>query len=187
MNIGRDPAHEARRRAAMHQHNGIASPPDEGEQYSEDVFWYNLNFGSNANPQVIAPGDSYVQTLQIASDEPFKCTKLTGFGYVSGANPIVRNTTELTLTIQDGSNGRFLTYSALPFDTIIGSAQLPYILPIPRIFKARGLITVTVTNSSTAGETNNTYTAVEITFGGTKLFKADDANDMTKHFRRRSR
>lgn len=177
MRIGHDPGHDQRRHDATRGHRGgnfHVTSDDQGDQYYEDVFWYNLNFGSNAQPQLIAPGVSYVQTLQIASDEPFKCTKLTGFGYVLGVNPIVRNTAELVVTIQDGSNGRFLTYSAVPFDTIIGSAQLPYILPIPRIFKARGLITVTVLNNSTAGGTNNTYAGVEITFGGTKLFKADD-------------
>jgi hypothetical protein len=54
----------------------------------------------------------------------------------------------------------------IPLAALAGSGQLPFILPTPKIFQARGTIAVQLANV-TAGDT---YSSIYLEFIGTKLF-----------------
>jgi hypothetical protein len=55
---------------------------------------------------------------------------------------------------------------AVPVVNLFGIGEIPFILPVPRIFKARSSITVAVANFSAA----TTYN-LRLSFIGTKLFQ----------------
>ena len=71
-----------------------------------------------------------------------------------------------TLTIKDTASGRDLMNAPVPIPTLAGNGQLPFILPTPKVFQARGTIAVQVQNVSS----DDTYTDLYLVFCGTKLF-----------------
>lgn len=148
----------------------------EGRPYYEDLFYYPMpTFGTsdNASPPTfsLAAGATSQQTLQIDSDAHFKVEKIVGQAFLTGAaTPYLKNAaTELSCTLQDGSTGRLLTFAPIPFDSLTGTAELPALLPIFRVFKMKATIKMSVTNFSAA----DTYKNITIVFWGTKLFPAD--------------
>lgn len=144
--------------AHRHDHDG----EQDEEQFEEDVFWYTLAFGN------IVAGGTAQDTLQIDADAHFKVTKLTYYATLhSGSAPFSdNNIPELSLTIRDGGAGRDLVYSPIPFSSIAGTARLPALLALHRIFKAKATINMTVANFSAS----NQYDNVQVTLWGTKLF-----------------
>ena len=132
-----------------------------GVQYVEDFFAYTLVFSA------MAPGDVDQQSIQIQADSHFKWTKATfqadiaADAYLDGTRPIPL----ISLQITDSGSGRQLFFNPLPVETIFGTGQLPFILPIPRIFMARSTIQVVASNFDAAVTYN-----LRLAFIGTKIF-----------------
>lgn len=129
----------------------------------EDLFYYYMDAGQ------LAPAASILVTLQIEADADFKLMKMARWGYLNGATFPYNgnNLMEIAVALKDGSTGRDLTFQPVPLDSIAGSGELPAILPLYRIFKAKATIQATFSNFSSA----NTYDQIQLTLIGTKLFR----------------
>lgn len=129
---------------------------------NKDHFIYVCNSGQ------LAPAGSSTQQIKIEADSQFTAVKLCYMADIAGAAqtdstkviPLVR------VQIQDSGSGRNLQDVAVPIDSLAGRGELPFVLPIPKIFSANSSIKVTFTNYS-AG---TTYTNVELAFIGFKTF-----------------
>jgi hypothetical protein len=130
----------------------------ENVQYAEDDFFYTTGFSDLLS---IAPGTSASTTIQIEADSYFKWIKSTyraWAGATDGSNLTkaynARQVPNALVEITDSGSGRKLQNTPVPIDSVFGTAEFPYILPLPRIFLPRSTITFEVTNLATAGEEN---------------------------------
>lgn len=131
-------------------------------QYVEDFFVYEFDFAG------IAPGATVNGNITIQADSDFKLTKLTQFTDIAAAGqdsgtlvvPLI------SLAIVDTGSGRQLFSAPVPVGAIFGNGTLPFILPVPRIFKARTNISLTFVNYDAA----NTYN-LRTSFIGSKIFQ----------------
>ena len=145
---------------------GIASPlPTKTAppvQFVEDWFTYEVDAAA------LAAGGIFNGNIQIQADSDFKLVKLAGICDIAGAaqTDSTRVVPLITMNIVDTGSGRTLMSAAAPWGSIVGSGPLPFILPVPRIFKARSNIAVTLTNYS-VGTTYN----VRLSLIGTKIFQ----------------
>ena len=137
-----------------------ATPPQ--VQYVQDWFVYNADFLALA-PAVVAN-----QNIQIQADSDFKLIKLAMAADIAGAAQTESNMPmpNATLMILDTGSGRQLFSNPIPLNAIFGSGRLPFILPVPRIFKARSNISLTVA-SFEAVNINN----IRLAFIGNKIFQ----------------
>ncbi|MDE2019680.1 MAG: hypothetical protein KGJ13_05045 [Patescibacteria group bacterium] len=131
-------------------------------QYVEDFFIYEIDASA------LAAGGVFNGNIQILADSDFRWTKFAGFADIAGAaqTDSGRVIPLVTVNIVDTGSGRNLMSSAVPWGAYIGSGTLPFILPVPRIFKARTNIAVTMTNYSAA----TTYN-LRLSFIGSKIFQ----------------
>lgn len=136
--------------------------PDVQTNVVKDHFVYR------AAVDTLAPGASKTSIIQIEADSNFIAVKCSYFADIAGGTqtedtrvvPLVR------IQIQDSGSGRNLQNAAIPIDTIAGRGELPFVLPIPRQFKANANIKVTFDNYSAA----TTYANVEFVISGYKTF-----------------
>ena len=129
-------------------------------QYWEDWFIYELDFAALAN------GATALANIQIQADSDFKLMKLAyaadiaKAAYTANTQPIPN----VSISILDGGSGRVLSSAPVSLQALFGVGQLPYILPIPRLFKAKSTIQFTVANYD-AAVTYNLHFALH----GTKI------------------
>ncbi len=117
----------------------------------------------------LAAGASQTVNINLEADANFTAVKMAYFADIAGAAqtedtkvvPLVR------VEIQDSGSGRNLQQIAVPIDSLAGRGNLPFVLPIPRVFSANSTIKVTFTNYSAA----TSYANVELSFIGFKSFK----------------
>jgi len=138
-----------------------SSPVQPQRQYVEDWFTYELDQLS------LAAGGVANNNIQIQADSDFKLTKISGMADIAAA---VQTASTLvipliTINIVDTGSGRTLMSNPVPWGAIVGTPGLPFILPVPRIFKQRSNISIALTNYS-AATTYNLHLALE----GTKIF-----------------
>lgn len=137
--------------------------PYSGPDYFEDFTVYELDFGA------LAAGAVSTQAIAIQADSAFKWTKAT---YLATASPAVgltdstRIIPNCSIQIVDTGSGRQLFNSAVPIPSIFGTGQLPFILPVERIFMPRSTMSVTVTNFDNAATT-----LLKLSFIGSKIFE----------------
>ncbi len=127
------------------------------------------HFVYKAIATALAPAASQTATINIEADAEFVAVKFSYFADIAGAAqtadskvvPLVR------IRIVDSGSGRQLQNAAIPLDSIAGSGQLPFVLPIPRRFKPSSTVQVTFENYSAA----TTYANVELVMIGYKEFQ----------------
>lgn len=126
------------------------------------------HFVYSAKVDTLAAGAIKTSIIQIEADSSFIAVKCSYFADIAGATqtedsrvvPLVR------IQIQDSGSGRNLQNISVPIDTIAGRGELPFVLPIPREFKASANIKVTFENYSAA----TSYSNVEFVLTGYKTF-----------------
>ena len=149
---------------------GLPAAPQGGvarqeRQYVEDFFVYNISFNS------IAPAITQVGNIQIQADSRFKWLKATFNANVLTAGAPddqqygTRNMPDITVQMVDSGSGRQLFQNPAPVHTLFGTGQLPFILPVPRIFQARSNIAITIANFSAT----DTF-RLDLELIGTKIF-----------------
>jgi hypothetical protein len=159
-NAHQDHDHHGRQRPALFE----GPDSDKGQVYDGDLFAYGaVSFGN------IAAGDTAQANLQIDADAHFKLVKIVGAGTLHGGTaPFQTNdVVECSLTMRDGGSGRDLFYAPVPVNDVWGSAQLPFITPMMRIFKAKANIIFSMVNYSAS----NQYDNISLTLWGIKLFE----------------
>lgn len=129
-------------------------------QYIIDDFTYGINFLNLSN------GATAIGNIQIDADSDFEWVKASCKPLTHGSDTeLSLNALLATIQIQDSGAGRLLMNIPIQINTIFGSGQLPFILPVSRIFKARSNIQFTVVNTS-AGVTYDIY----LSLCGRKMF-----------------
>lgn len=141
--------------------------PQRRVQYWEDYTAYEVDFTS-AN---LTNGATLNGAIQIQADSYFKWTKAAFYADIGGAvfTDSTRPIPQVTVQIQDSGSGRVLFNQAVPVVNVFGTGQLPFILPIPRIFMPRSSLALQVANYSTASAYN-----LRLTLIGTKIFQGSD-------------
>lgn len=126
-----------------------------------DYYVYNANVAS------LAAADDFTDTVSIEADADFVLIKMSGFADIAGG-PQTNDSRVIPLVdiqLTDTGSGRQLLNGNTAWNNIFGQGGLPYILPIPRYFKANSTLRVSFTNFSLA----TTY-RLAIAFSGIKDF-----------------
>lgn len=126
-------------------------------------FIYEMDFGA------LAAGANANGNIQIQADADFKWIKSTYFCDLAGAAQ-TESTKVIpleTVQINDSSTGANLFSAAVPVPSYFGRGELPFILPVPYIFKARSSLSFTLTNYS-AG---TLYTNTRLSLIGCKIYR----------------
>ena len=139
----------------------MASPRAPKVQYVKDWFIYR------GQALALAPAAVANVNITIQADSDFELVKLAQMSDIAAAAQLSSTLVIPLVTMQlvDGGSGRQLFSDPIPMGAIFGGQGLPYILPVPRIFKARSNIALTLTNYD-AGVTYN----LRFAFMGAKIF-----------------
>lgn len=143
------------------QGRGISPPARQGVQRIEDFFTYQVSFDA------LLSLTSQDGNIQIQADSDFKWISGTYYATIADA-AFVQQTQPIpnvTIQITDSGSGRQLLSAPIPVPSLFGIGVLPFIMPIPRIFKARSNISFTVANFDAAVDYNLTVQLI-----GTKIF-----------------
>jgi len=103
-------------------------------------------------------------TTQIQADADFMVQAMSAWVWDLTTNAVVA-APYATVQVSESGSGTTLFDQAVPINNAFGTAQLPFILPVPRLFVANSVISVAVTNVFSA---NADYFA--FTFHGKKLY-----------------
>lgn len=132
-------------------------------QYVEDYFVYSVSIDD------LDVNETLQTNIQIQADADFKWVKAVYYASIAngvfdaGNRPIPNATVQMV----DTGSGRQLFNQAVPIPAVFGTGELPFILPVPRIFKARSSINFTVANFDAA---QNNY-EIELVLIGSKIFE----------------
>jgi hypothetical protein len=147
--------------------NGQPQPPR--VQYWEDFFVYELDFTALNN------GTTQTANIQIQGDSDFKWMKSTYIADLAAA--AITESAQIiplvTVQVLVGDSGRNLFSAASPVVNLFGRGNLPFILPQPRIFKAKTTVNITVANYAAATNYN-----LRLSLIGTKIFRGGPPADM---------
>lgn len=141
---------------------GSQAAPD--YQYAEDFFVYGASFGT------LAQGVGGVQNITIQADSDFEAIKIAVGGTLTGnGGPFTDSQfPELSMQLVDTGSGRQLFNTPVPIQLVAGSAGLPLILPVPRLFKSKSVLQVTATNIAVGA---HSYDNCFVAFIGRKIFE----------------
>lgn len=129
----------------------------------KDDFTYNVGLSSS-----LAPAATQSATFNIDGDSDFWLVKTTVFANVAndGTTDSSNVLPGVSVLITDTTSGRQLMNEAVPLPNVAGTARLPFIWPIVRLFTAKSTIKVDFFNFTD----NTTYTVLELSFNGIKAF-----------------
>lgn len=135
----------------------------ERTQSHEDYYVYEVDFNG------LAPGNQQNGNIQIQADSDFKWLTAAYHADIAAAafTDDTRPIPNVTVAITDQGSGRQLTQNPVPIPSIFGTGRLPFVLPIPRVFRARSSIGIDVVNFDAAATYN-----IRLSFIGTKLYYA---------------
>ncbi len=103
---------------------------------------------------VVALGVGLTATdiVNVEADADFNLLKLSYFADLAGVaqTDATRVVPNVDIQILDTGSGRSLFFAPIPIPAIFGTGEIPYILPIRRLFKATSAIRVTFTSREVA-------------------------------------
>lgn len=141
---------------------GVSQAPTFDAQFVEDYFVYSIDFTN------LDAGQSDNGQIQIQADSDFKW--VSAIYYITIADAVftaeTRPMPNITVQITDSGSGRQLFNQPVPVPSVFGQGVLPYMLPIPRIFKARSSIAFAIANFDAAQDDYN----LRLALVGTKIF-----------------
>lgn len=126
----------------------------------KDFFTYNLRFNT------IVAGGTQVQTANVQNDSDFVWVR----GAITVTNAAFTTFTAassvpMLATLTDSAAGVNLQDSATHISNLFGTAQLPFDLPFPKIFRKGGQISLSLQNQDGA----NAF-VVNVSFHGFKVY-----------------
>lgn len=106
-------------------------------------------------------------SIEIQADSDFVWQKATYFADIAAASQTDSSRVIPLATVQliDTGSGRNLFESAVAVPSVFGVGELPFVLPIPRLFFARSTIQVQVTNFNASAAYN-----MRLSFVGYKAY-----------------
>lgn len=132
-----------------------------------DYTVYELDFSSAGAANFLTAGLATSLSFQVQADSNFIWQKACysanqlNAAYDEQDSPVPN----IACNIRDSGSGRQLFNTAVPVPSIFGRGQLPFILPVQRIFMANSLVTVDVSNYDAAAGYN-----LRLSFIGSKQF-----------------
>lgn len=120
-----------------------------GKEYvARDYYTYEEDFAQAD----LTAGTTLTGSIAIQADSDFIWQKGCYFADISGAIQTMNTRVIPLVTVQliDTGSGRNLFEAAAPIPSSFGIGELPFVLPIPRLFFARSVIQVQVNNFSNA-------------------------------------
>lgn len=125
--------------------------------------WYVYTADSLA----LIAGANDTVPINIEADSDFYLIKLSFFADIAAAvqTDATRVIPLITVQLVDTGSGRQLLNNDIPIPSIFGWGEIPYILPLPRLFKGNSILRVDFTNFSAA----TTYN-IRLAFSGYKDF-----------------
>lgn len=130
----------------------------------KDFYTYPVSLSS-----ALTAGSQATQSISIEADASFVWVKSCFFASLASAaqTDSSRVIPLINVQITDSGSGRNLQSAPVPISCMAGQGELPFILPVPREFKARSTINVTFNNFSTATD----YSDVSLLMIGYKIFQ----------------
>jgi hypothetical protein len=137
--------------------------PRRSKYMAKDFFSYVIAITSPLAPAAQSTGN-----VVLDADSDFLWQKLTAYADVAndGQTTAAEVIPGITIVVTDTASGRALSNTGVPLAGFAGTGQLPFILPTPKIFKASGQITVSISNITD----NITYSSLRLVFHGQKMF-----------------
>jgi len=135
-----------------------------GRLYAEDLYMYNFSVPS------LAPTATATVTKIIEADSDFEWIETAAVLQQSGSNQWnAPGASEFDVTMQvlDGGSDRNLLSQATLVSNVAGYGLFPFVLKQSRLFQAKTPVQMTVQNINA----NNTYTNINITMIGRKIFE----------------
>lgn len=96
----------------------------------------------------LAVGGSADKSFNIESDSHFILQKMTFTADIAGASQTdsSRVLPLVTMMVVDSGSARQMMDAPLPIPALMGTGQLPYILPVPHKFSANSTVSVALSN-----------------------------------------
>lgn len=135
----------------------------QGRQFVNDHYIYVAEIQS-----VLNAGASQTVVVNIEADSNFTWVKSAVFASLAGAaqTNATQVLPQVEVQIQDSGSGRLLQNVPVPITSMAGNGQLPFVLPVPRLFKARSTVSFTFVNFSAA----ENYSTLALSLIGFKTF-----------------
>lgn len=126
-------------------------------------FIYQVSFLEN-----LAPGQTENLNFTVNADSDFLWQKSAGYAQVGSASAeaATRPVPSVTLFIQDQSNGRYFSNQPVPMPAIVGTGELPFILPDAALLTATAQLTIQISNVG-----DDTYSQFYLNFIGKKCYR----------------
>lgn len=145
-----------------------ASMPDidDPNRYEgQDFFTYAVGLQTGTT---LAPSGSTSLTFQIDGESDFFWDKATVTALVAsdGTTYLEDEKPAIYITIVDSISQRPLMNNPTPIGNIFGTGQLPFILPIRKLFFSKANVKLQIANYSD----NRTYSQLDLSFIGIKAF-----------------
>lgn len=127
-----------------------------------DFYIYGTNFAN------IAAGATLTNIISIQADSDFEVQKMNFSSDLAGGvqTDSTRTIPQCSVVILDTGSGRQLMNQAIDLTTFFGNGLQPFILPMPKVFRANTALSIALTNYSAAQVYN-----VKMSFIGVKLFR----------------
>lgn len=144
--------------------SSMAAPPPQ-TQFWERPFIYEMDF---TGTPAIAAGATVNGNIQIQADSRFKWILAAQFSTIDGATQLESELVipNVALQIVDSGTGAQVFQNAVPIASFFGNGRLPFVLPIPYIFKPNSNLAFSLTNFGT-----DAYTSIRLSLIGTKIFE----------------
>lgn len=107
---------------------------------AKDFFAYGFNF------LPLGASLTVTQSVAIQSDSDFLCCALAGWVTTTADPSAIVNVVPFTVILFDNGSGRSFQNTALHYHTIIGTAQLPSYLPMPKLIPRGSTVDITLQN-----------------------------------------
>lgn len=125
---------------------------ESGREYI--AYQYSLT----AKVPTLAPGAQVFRNPRIDNSSEFVWTKISGSARVAGGSGPI----DIDVEFKDGGSDRPLQLEPVSWDSLVGTAQLPYILSIPLIIVPTASLSVVLQNTSAT----LTYEQICLTLSG---------------------
>lgn len=137
--------------------------PDNGRMYVEDYYAYSFSLGNVASNANLASGQDTI----IQGDSDFEWINTTMSMYRNATTGNLQTPAlGLNFILKDFNTGRFLFNQQQLSGAMAGSGALPFVLPVPRIFKAKSQLHVDGQNLDSV-----TYNSIYLVLEGRKIFE----------------
>lgn len=139
-------------------------PPDlryraDGTPRPKDFFTYGVQF------LPLTAGTAQTQTVQINTDADFLLVMACAIARTDSTDAIALNP-PVTVQLESTGSGRLFSNVALDFDAFYGTAQLPGIVPYPKVLDAGAQLATRLTHLNGGGADLD----IRVAYHGVKIF-----------------